>query len=336
MTSGLQCHDLVGVRLTIGALMINKNKVRISQCIPAMLSQLLVLLLLMLLLNPDSVLGSDLITERVIVEFNTRPDSVSLTGGEIYTGDTSVDSLLNDQTEDIVHWEFLWADESPEETFLSRCLLVIYEDTLSLADVDTLKTDLTSKNSVTKSYSDFYLEPHGSWDDFIDGIWDTEYGIIDQYAYLQWHLYNQTSQNNRDKDIDWLRMRHYGGANCDAQVIIAVLDDGFNFASSFTAPADPTGVKHEDFIWNNIWFNKDEDKPLAGEFTNDDRNLLDSLHDPLGYPDDIIGWDFAHCIDNSSWSQPPCQPWGNWNNEIPCWDNVTQYRTIGDPFPDAS
>ena len=94
--------------------------------------------------------SAEMIQDEILIRYFNRPDSVSLQSKTIDTGDTYIDSLLNQWPID--DFEFLWPEESEHGTFLKDCMLVIYSDTLTVGAIDSLTQWLASRNGVKRSY----------------------------------------------------------------------------------------------------------------------------------------------------------------------------------------
>lgn len=261
--------------------------------------------------------SSSLIHNRIIVEYVVRPDTVFINAGQVYSGNQECDSLLNAQVETIDEFNYLWVDETPERTYLSRCVLYYYTDSLTSGSLEDLAAELKTRGQEVDSA-------------YLDHLMILDQGDLpnDPYFVLEelWHLSNTASSGS---DIDWVRLwRKEKDSTFPGSPIVAVPDGGSLFKTQFTAPPLILDLLHSDVSWSNTWANPGEDLNSNGEFDeNPDYNGVDD--DGNGYVDDVVGWDFVQSDDTT-----PHLPLG-----CDLWPGSTYFHwpgDQGDPFPNGA
>lgn len=247
---------------------------------PRAISFLINALVAVILLTMPMSSSAEMIQDEIIVRYFSRPDSVSLQSKSIDTGDTYIDSLLNQWPID--DFEFLWPEQSEHSTFLKDCMLVVYSDTLSVGAIDSLTQSLASRNGVKRSYPNCYLLFH-QFNEPDDRDFDE-----------QWYLKNNTDE---DSDIDWIRFWNYCATDFASLSVVALIDVSGIFKPSFDAPPQDSLLALKDLKWKNVWFNPAEDQPPYGVFDQDDLDDEDGDENWTGgfprFTDDVVGWDFT-------------------------------------------
>jgi len=275
-------------------------------------------LLVSLLLLLPGVSDAEIIPQHLIVQYVERPAVMAVVNDSLDTEQPESDGLINRRPVEVA--VFLWQEESPQQTFLSNCLLVVYQDSLRLTELDSLRQSLGTRGEIEATF----LDSSNTLDSDLIEVHDT-------HGDLQWDLHDDSGEAH---DIDWLRAWSLGDPDFSAQAVVAVLDNSSVFKSSFDAPPAEMDLMHPDFDWEFCWLNGQEDLAavgIPGEFDEEDIDLYDD--DGNGFLDDVIGWDFSHCY--SLWQESvvglplDC----DLVEGMLCWAGSGPYQVNGDPFP---